>query len=240
MFDLDKLNDDECMAEFRFLKNDIYYLCEKLQIPNEMTCSNRLKISGIESLCILLKRFAYPTRLGDMVHMFGRPVPQISMVATDMTDFMYGMYGHKLTNLNQPWLAPDKLEQYAQAIHDVGAPLTNCWAFVDGTVRPICRPGEFQRIVFNGHHRVHALKFQSIATPNGLVANMYGPVEGRRHDSGILRDSNIYPQLQQFSHARNGDLLCIYGDLAYPLRPHLQAHFESTFASTPDSRSKGL
>ena len=47
MFDLDKLNDDECMAEFRFLKNDIYYLCEKLQIPNEMTCSNRLKISGI-------------------------------------------------------------------------------------------------------------------------------------------------------------------------------------------------
>ena len=24
--------------------------------------------------------------------------------------------------------------------------------------------------------RVHALKFQSIALPNGLIANMYGPV----------------------------------------------------------------
>ena len=153
-----------------------------------------------------------------MVHMFGRPVPQISMVATDMTDFMYGMYGHKLTNLNQPWLAPDKLEQYAQAIH-VGALLSNCWAFVDGTVRPICRPGEFQRIVFNGHHRVHALKFQSIATPNGLVANMYGPVEGRRHDSGILRDSA--PTI--FSCSKWGFALHLWG-LSIPT--------EATFAST--------
>ena len=33
-----------------------------------------------------------------------------------------------------------------------------------------------QRIVYNGHKRVHGLKFQSVALPNGLIANMYGPV----------------------------------------------------------------
>ena len=54
--------------------------------------------------------------------------------------------------------------------------LNNCFGFLDGTVRSICRPGEHQRVVYNGHKRVYALKLQSIDLPNGLIANMYGPV----------------------------------------------------------------
>ena len=40
----------------------------------------------------------------------------------------------------------------------------------------IGRSNQQQRIVYNGHKRVHSLKFQSVALPNGLIANMYGPV----------------------------------------------------------------
>ena len=54
--------------------------------------------------------------------------------------------------------------------------MSNCFGFIDRTVRPICRPGEYQCPVYNGHKHVHAIKFQSIALPNGLIANMYGPV----------------------------------------------------------------
>ena len=82
-----------------------------------------------------------------------------------------------------------------------------------------------QRVIYNGHKRVHALKFQSIVTPNGLIANLYGPVEGKRHDSGMLADSNVLPQLQRICHRPNDIPLCIYGDLAYPLRPQLQTPF---------------
>lgn len=57
-----------------------------------------------------------------------------------------------------------------------GAALNNCWGFVDGTVRPNYRPLQNRRIVYNGHKRVNALRFQSIVTPNGLIANLYGPV----------------------------------------------------------------
>ena len=60
-----------------------------------------------------------------------------------------------------------------------------------------------QRTVYNEHRRVHAIKFQAIATPNGLVANLYGPVEGRRHDSGMLADSTILPLLEQYSINQN-------------------------------------
>ena len=55
---------------------------------------------------------------------------------------------------------------------ECGAPLENCFGFIDGTVRPICRPGQNQRVVYNGHKRVHALKFQSVALPNCIIGNI--------------------------------------------------------------------
>ena len=59
-----------------------------------------------------------------------------------------------------------------------------------------------------------------------MVANLYGPVEGSRHDSGMLVMSNLLPQLQQFSVDTNGNTQCIYGDPAYPLRPQLLGPFK--------------
>ena len=84
-----------------------------------------------------------------------------------------------------------------------------------------------QRTVYTGHKRVHAIKFQAIATPNGLAANRYGPVEGRRHDSGMLADSATLLLLEQYSINQNGNRLCIYGDLAYPPRSQLQTPFNN-------------
>ena len=83
------------------------------------------------------------------------------MIATKLFDMIY----------NTGWSLP--VFSHADDIHQAGARLPNSWGFVDGTVRPICRPGEFQKIIYNGHHRVHALK--SIECPNGLIADLYGP-----------------------------------------------------------------
>ena len=47
--------------------------------------------------------------------------------------------------------------------------MDNFWGFVDGTVRPISGPGQNQRVLYNGHKRVHAIKFQSVVSPNGLI-----------------------------------------------------------------------
>ena len=48
------------------------------------------------------------------------------------------------------WLSRANLERFAAAIQVRGATLENCWAFVDGTVRPISRPGKNQRVLYNG------------------------------------------------------------------------------------------
>ena len=72
-FDLDSMTDDECKAEFCFHKNDIYLLGEVLDIPDIMKCPNGVLVDGTEALSVLLRRFAYPCRFGDMVARFGRP-----------------------------------------------------------------------------------------------------------------------------------------------------------------------
>ena len=59
----------------------------------------------------------------------------------------------------------------------------------------MCRPTRHQMVCYNGHKRLHALKFQSVVTPNGLIANLYDPVEGRRHDCSLLRESGLMEQL---------------------------------------------
>ena len=46
-------------------------------------------------------------------------------------------------------------------------------------------------------------------------------LEGKRHDSGMLADSNLLDYLEQYAFSSTGVPLCLYGDPAYPLRVHL-------------------
>lgn len=108
----------------------------------------------------------------------------------------------------------------AGAITAKGSPLHNCVGFLDGTVRPICRPTKYQRMVFNGHKRVHALKFQSMIFPNGLIAHLYGPMCGRRHDCALLRESGLMPLF--YARAPN---FTLYGDKGYPIQQSLIAPY---------------
>lgn len=167
-----------------------------------------------------------------MIPRIARPVPQLCMISNQIMNLLYTEWNHLLSSLNQPFLSPANLQQFADVIHQRGAALQNCWGFIDGTVRPVCKPGKNQRVLYNGHKKVHSIKFQAIATPHGLIANLFGPVEGKRHDSGMLAMSGLLQQLQQYSVSPAGNILCIYGDPAYPLRPQLQAPFRGVHITT--------
>ena len=154
---------------------------------------------------MFLKWFSYPCRYADMVPLFLRPIPQICMITNNVMNFIYDRWHYLLLDLNQPWFSCANLERFAAPIHDKGAALENCWAFVDG--RPISRPGKKQRVLYNRHKKIHAIKFQSVAAPSGLIANLYGPVEGKRHDSSMLKMSGLLNQHQQYS----GHFVYIWG-----------------------------
>ena len=42
------------------------------------------------------------------------------------------------------------------------------------------------RVIYNGHHMVHGLKYQSVTCLYGMIANFFGLVEGKRRDSSLL------------------------------------------------------
>ena len=175
-FDLENVDESECLAEFRVQKQDIPVLANVLQLPMNIHCPQRTICDRIEGLCMLLKIFSYPCRYSDMISRFGRPVPELCMITNEVMDNIFNNHSHRISQWNDDILNPQLLQEYADVIHAKGAPLENCFGFIDGTVRPIARPDQQQRIVYNGHKRVHSLKFQSVALPNGLIGNMYGPV----------------------------------------------------------------
>ena len=165
---MEKLSNDECLEEFCFMRNDIYELREVFNIPDQFVYYNGTSVTGIEGFCIYLKRYSYPCRFSDMIPRFGRSVQELCVISNWVLNRIFDHYNWRLTKLNQPWLSPIFFKQYCQTIHDSGAPLQNCWGFVDETLVNICRTGEFQRLLFNGHKRVQAVKFQSVVIPNEL------------------------------------------------------------------------
>jgi hypothetical protein len=60
---------------------------------------------------------------------------------------------------------------------------------------------------------------------------MYGPVEAKRHDAAMLRMSGLMPMLEENMTLRDGTIFSLYGDPAYPLRPHLIAPFRGAVLS---------
>ena len=51
--------------------------------------------------------------------------------------------------------------------------------------------------------------------------------EGKKHDAGMLADSNFLHQLEENAFSPDGNPMCVYGDPAYPHRVHLQAPFRN-------------
>ena len=110
------------------------------------------------------------------------------------------------------------------------------WGFIDGTVHPICRLSHDQRIFYNGRKRTHALIFQAVTVPDGLITQLFGPVEGRRHDSGVLGESGLLPQLAAHMNGPNGIPYALYGDDAYPLSPYLQKAYQGAALTQAQQR----
>ncbi|KAG3140636.1 hypothetical protein PI124_g16714 [Phytophthora idaei] len=66
--------------------------------------------------------------------------------------------------------------------------------------------------MYNGHKRSHAVKYQSVVTPDGMIVHLFGPAESRAHDLTLLEDSALESTISSDRRFR-GYLL--YGDPAY-------------------------
>ena len=166
-FSLEEMNEDECISEFCFKKQDIPRMAKVFKIPEKIVCINGTVASQTEGLCVFSKRFSYPCRLSDMIPRFGRSKYELCLISNQIMHQVADSFQHLLVTFEQQWLQREQLEGYANAVFRQSHALDNCWGFIDGTVRPICRPVENQKTVYNGHKRVHTLKYQAVLLPMG-------------------------------------------------------------------------
>ncbi|XP_030766491.1 protein ALP1-like [Sitophilus oryzae] len=217
-FTLDDYADEDVKKHFRFERQDILQLANFLGIPDPVRTQRRVKVNNVTALCILLKRLAYLNRLRDISPMFSLSPQSISEVVRATTDIILANNGRLLNNLQDlQWLDRNKMTYYSQAVHAKGGAMQNCWGFIDGTARQICRPSVEQENYYSGHKRFHCLKYQSVLCPDGIIVSLKGAFPGRRHDAGIFRESGLYNELEHVANFSPDEKFSLYGDQAYGL-----------------------
>ncbi|KAK4886198.1 hypothetical protein RN001_002469 [Aquatica leii] len=179
-FDINTLTDEEVVLNFRFRREDLPRLLYVFHIPNVIVTDTRNRIDA------------------DLKTFFNLSSQSISQIIKTTINIMLREKGNLLDDLNNlTWLNREKMRVYAEAIHNKGGAIDNCWGFIDGTARGICRPSIAQEEYYSGHKKYHCLKYQSAICPDGIIASFIGAYPGRRHDAAILRESNLYNQLEQ-------------------------------------------
>lgn len=99
-FCLDSFDSSECLKEFRVNKEDLPCLAEVLRVRPQYRCSQVTVCSGIDGMCLLLNRLAYPCRYFDLIYRFARPVPELCTIYNFVLDWIYINHGHRLTSWN--------------------------------------------------------------------------------------------------------------------------------------------
>ena len=202
---------------------------QALRLPRRFVTYNKSVFPGDLFLLTLLRRLSYLSRLVDLSHLFGISVPELSLVFNATIDILNDTWNHLLDCLDASWITDARLQGFCQAIRNAESPYENIWGFLDGTVNRICRPVRHQRILYSRHKRVHCLKYQGVMTPCGIIANLFGPMEGRTHDIAMLEESQLLHQMaqhmgQQPNRPHQYDLV-LFADQGYALHRFIQTSY---------------
>lgn len=176
-----------CKLSTRFYPDEILRIHHHGGFPDTIVLDNRGVEEGTTALAIFMARLATPSRYFDLSQVFGRETSTIGRICWWVQGWIYENWG-PLLRWSAGRYSPEVLESFAEALVDLrDAPLDNCVGFVDGefeclegdvcidwsyfmscmagTVWRISRPSYNQREFYNGHKRVHSLKYQAIVTP---------------------------------------------------------------------------
>ena len=234
------LSCDDALSFFRFRKVHLQEVSDKLWprvsvyldgARDKISFGEENYVAPYETLLLLaLYRLSRPNRIHrEMEQFFGFRRSKISAGIRAMVDAMYSLAVQYLDN---PTIFHHRMPRYAEIINAKCGLHNNVWGFIDGTLRRTCRPTYHQKQMYSGHKRNHGMKFQSVVTPDGLFACMYGAINGNRHDSYMLTQSELAPRLRLLMPADGnnqggGNVYSLYADPAYPQSAYIFGGFRN-------------
>jgi hypothetical protein len=222
--------------------DEICEMAEALEIPERFITTSRYSFTSIEALALLCARFR---SAGDLYHLsmiYDHSQSSITECVNELVMYVDIKWSHLLDCDREHLLHPSQLAYYAAAIRKRGSPLSSIFGFIDCTIRRICRPTWWQRQAYNGHKKFHALKFQAIMLPNGIIGHLFGPMEGRRNDAYLLTESGLLREFATFAFREDIPVNApveqrtfqVFGDPAYGLGPHIISPFSGAGERTEE------
>ncbi|KAJ6493877.1 hypothetical protein DFH09DRAFT_871267, partial [Mycena vulgaris] len=152
----------DCLYRFRLYADEIADLAALMDIPAPFRTRGRYAFSPVEALGLLLARFRSAGDMYEVSMKYNRSQSAISELVNELSEYLDERWSHLLDFDTNGILSPEHMKQYGRAIYNAGAPLRTVWGFIDCTIRGICRPTWWQRIVYNGYKKIHATKFQAV------------------------------------------------------------------------------
>ncbi|KAJ7193701.1 hypothetical protein GGX14DRAFT_378724, partial [Mycena pura] len=159
---LKSLRPCDCLYRFRWLSaHKLERLVEAMDIPDPFKTSSGYVFSAIEALCLLLARFKTAGDIYDLTMHYNRGATAVGDVVNELAMVIDERWKH-LLDFDTAASGKNIFLQYAEAIHEAGAPLDSIRGFIECTIRAICRPSRWQRQAYNGHKKYHAIKYQAV------------------------------------------------------------------------------
>lgn len=221
--------DDQFLAMFRITKTEFPAVVSACAWPAHLTSTKRNQYATCPELStlILLRRLCSPCRWTDLVDVFKNHPSHLSEIFWESLSRFIHKREHLVNGDLHAGFSARNAAKYAQSIHSKCEVLDHCIGFLDGTVIGIARPGSNieQNAAYNGHKRKHALKFQTMTTPDGLILHAFGPLEGCRHDWALFVRSNIETQLENVCFV-NGVQFYVHADSGYNRRTVIDVPFQ--------------
>ena len=75
----------------------------------------------------------------------------------------------------------------------------------------------------------------SVQAPNGLIAHMFCPIEGKRHDAFMLAESHLTEKLERLNQ-QNGKHYIVYGEPAYGVNRNILSLFKGVDLSDTEKK----
>lgn len=166
---IERLNDIHFKSMFGFTVSEFDAIHHALHLPEPVRTSECDTIDSKTAMLMLLA-WLQGSHLRALEGQFGWGHSHSSRIIHHLSAHIYCHWGHLLdvTSGRHCLMVPQCLDYLAVAIErKTGLP--SFWGTIDGTIQPIAMPMVNQQAVYNRHKWLHALKYQFIAMPDGML-----------------------------------------------------------------------